>query len=153
MWLEYLRARSASESDIDATEQALGVSLPDDFVSFLTKYQGMRSETAHVTDILGRRIRLAYLFFFTTAAESKQRNIRDLCLMFRERGYPERLVPFGSTGGQPHVALDYSASLASPSVAYVYPDGDAPRTGYWSTTAVAPDVTSFLAMMASTGDA
>jgi hypothetical protein len=152
MWLEYLRARQATESDVVDTERHLGLSLPPDMAAFLLKYQGMRSETAAVTDSRGHLIRVGHLFFLTDAAESGQRNIRDLCLLFRKRGYPTTFVPFASAGGQPHLALDYSGPTGEVSVAYVYPDGDAPQTGFWSKTAVAPDVATFLAMLQRTGD-
>ena len=152
MWLEYLRARRGTALDVSDTEHALGLSFPPEFAALLLRYQGMRSETAVVTDSDGQEVRVGHLFFLTDAAESSQHNIRDLCLLFRKRGYPSSLVPFASGGGQPHLALDYSGPGGEPSVSYVYPDGDAPETGFWSKTSVARDVATFLDALQRTGD-
>lgn len=152
MWLEYLRPTPATEDDICRTEERLGIVFPDAFLGFFTKRQGMTSETALVVDEKGRSRRVGPLFFFT-AVESEEPNLSDLCLFWRRGGYPRGLVPFAWAGNQPHFALDFRASTSSPSVVYVHPDGDAVDTGYWASSAVAPSVEAFLAMLDKTGDA
>lgn len=93
----------------------------------------------------GRRIGLGFVHAVTAA--DGRRDLRELCLLWRSRGYPPSLVPFASSGGQAHLALDFGASPSNPSVVYVYPDGEAEATGYWSTSCVAADVEAFLEML------
>lgn len=142
-WQPYLKVRPATSQDVANTESALSVQFPGSFVDFMVTNQGMSSEDMRVVDERSREIGIGYLFFFSEASGG-QRNIKDLCLMFRKRGYPGYLVPFASAGGQPHLALDYRSAKSSPAVVYVYPDGDAENTGYWSTSLVTPDFESFL---------
>lgn len=55
----------------------------------------------------------------------------------RRGGYPRLVIPIFDTGTQSHVALDYRDDPSSPTIAYVYPDGDAVETGYWRIEQVA----------------
>ena len=146
MWRECLRAQRVSAGDIRETERDLGVTLPVELVRFMKVHQGMALDTP-VTDATGRPLRFGHFYSFTDN-EAGDSTLRERCLMYRRRGYPDSLVPFASAvDNQAHLALDYVGSPSRPAVVFVYPDGDAEATGYWSTSPVAADVASLLALL------
>ncbi|MCB9617098.1 MAG: SMI1/KNR4 family protein [Sandaracinus sp.] len=67
----------------------------------------------------------------------------DKTLRFRRKGYPSDLVPFATGGGQDHFAMRFHDG-ANPEVVYVFPDGDAEATGYWTWIPIAPSFDALL---------
>jgi hypothetical protein len=145
IWEEYSHARRPTEDDIEVTERVLGYSLPDDFISLMVDHQGKCAVRTRVRCEDGRKMAIGHLHFLTSN-DNGGRNVAQLTSLWRGRGYPRWLVPFATVGSQDHLALDYGETPERPRVSYVFPDGDAVQTGYWSIRPIASSVSDLLGM-------
>jgi SMI1 / KNR4 family (SUKH-1) len=84
----------AGASALDEAEEALGVSLPDDYRAFLGRHDGVRLEDNRLEP---RRTPTGGADGLYSTAELTRA---------RPPGFPDRLVPIGEAGGGDKIALD-----------------------------------------------
>ena len=131
-WSRYADVPPATSDEIQDAEAVLGVEFPRSVSELLMKHQGMKVDPSIVTTMRGRRVSIGSLAYVSSPnGSSAQLTLQAWVETMRRGGYPRLVIPVFDTGTQSHIALDYRQDPASPTVAYVYPDGNAAETGYW----------------------